>query len=167
MLVSCSVDKKIKIYKISETGYYNFYKEILHYCAVNSVCFSECGKYLASGSADTVIKIWDILNNFQEIISLTTHGDIVSSVCFSKNGLILISGSWDRTIKIWDIVTYQEIITISDNFDSISKVSVSEDTIIIISCSKIIKSYSMSNFQELSTLFDNSSLSNSICFEYK
>ena len=130
------------------------------------MCFSSDDKVLVSCSHDKTIKIWDILI-YKEIATLMGHINSVSSVCFSKNGLKLISGSWDRTIKIWDIVTYQEIITISDNFDSISKVSVSEDTIIIISCSKIIKSYSMSNFQELSTLFDNSSLSNSICFEYK
>lgn len=78
---------------------------------VRALCFSSDGKYLATGSEDRIIRIWDLTTQTivkylkgheQDIYSLEFFPDSSSSPTGSKR---LASGSGDRTVKIWDIET--------------------------------------------------------------
>ncbi|MBO7228247.1 MAG: hypothetical protein J6V18_01020, partial [Bacteroidales bacterium] len=64
--------------------------------------WSPDGKYLASGSLDNTVKIWDA-NSRECIQTLKGHSNVVESVCWSPDGKYLASGSWDRTVKIWGV----------------------------------------------------------------
>ena len=55
--------------------------------------------WLASGSVDKAIIIWD-LESGAEIKKLKGHSDFVNSILFSPNGNTLASASNDKTIKI-------------------------------------------------------------------
>ena len=57
--------------------------------------------YLATGSMDFEIIIWDINNNGTKIKTLLGHKDYVTSLVVLNNG-DLVSGSRDSTIRIWD-----------------------------------------------------------------
>jgi WD40 repeat protein len=72
-----------------------------HSNEVHSVAWSPDGKYLASGSFDNTIKIWDPADA-RETRTLRGHTNGVNSVSWSPEGKFLASGSWDNTIKIWD-----------------------------------------------------------------
>jgi WD40 repeat protein len=69
---------------------------------VKSIAFSPNGQYLATGSGDRTIKIWDIETG-QILQTLTGHLNRVLSVSYSPDGKLLISGSGDETIKLWDL----------------------------------------------------------------
>ncbi|MDJ0544920.1 MAG: protein kinase, partial [Microcystis sp. M53601_WE4] len=66
-----------------------------------SVVYSPDGRYLASGSYQT-IKIWEVATG-KELRTLTGHSHSVKSVVYSPDGRYLASGSGDKTIKIWRV----------------------------------------------------------------
>ena len=75
---------------------------------------------LASGSADSTKKIWNIENTTYNLLhTLTGHtGDIVSlsfSPLYGDNGK-LASGSTDSTIKIWETINFTELYTLRNDY---------------------------------------------------
>src|SRR5262252_5917002 len=67
----------------------------------NSVAFSPDGRWLASGSNDNTVKLWEASSG-KLVRSLEGHQDSVSSVAFSPDGRWLASGSNDKTVRLWD-----------------------------------------------------------------
>ena len=73
---------------------------------VISVAFSVDGKWMASGSRDKTIKLYDMTdNNGTFVKSFDDHSDWVNSVAFSPDGKWMASGSRDRTVKLYDMKT--------------------------------------------------------------
>jgi len=54
--------------------------------------------YLASGSVDKTIKIWQVSSG-ECIHTLCGHTDTVTSLCVNVEGK-LVSASWDKTLKM-------------------------------------------------------------------
>ncbi|BGP40077.1 proteinral transcription repressor [Rhodotorula kratochvilovae] len=69
---------------------------------VTSVVFSPDGNFLAAGSLDTMVRIWDAETGHL-LDKLKGHRDSVYSVAFSPDGKFLVSGSLDKTLKMFDI----------------------------------------------------------------
>lgn len=69
---------------------------------VTSVAISPDGRYIAAGSLDTVVRIWDVRTG-QLVERLQGHRDGVYTVAFTPDGKGLISGSLDKTLKYWDV----------------------------------------------------------------
>ncbi len=72
-----------------------------HTGQVNSVAFSPDEKYVASGSADFTVRLWNWKIGTQ--LQLFRHRDGVNSIAFSPNCKYLASGSFDKTIRLWDL----------------------------------------------------------------
>ena len=76
-----------------------------HEDAVRPLAFSPDGKWLASGSADSRIKIWDT-SSYDEIASLPGHRSLmVWALAFSRDGALFASASHSndrQTVKLWD-----------------------------------------------------------------
>lgn len=69
---------------------------------VTSVAISPNGQYVAAGSLDTVVRIWDVATGHL-VERLRGHRDSVYSVAFTPDGKGLVSGSLDKTLKYWDV----------------------------------------------------------------
>lgn len=69
---------------------------------LTSVAISPDGRYIATGSLDRVVRLWDAETSLLAG-SFEGHTDSVYSVAFSPDGKTLASGSLDKTIKLWDV----------------------------------------------------------------
>jgi WD40 repeat protein/serine/threonine protein kinase len=72
-----------------------------------AVAFSPDGRYLVTGKADGVVRVWDGRNG-QEVVMLDTHKREARSVVFSRDGVHLASASSDGTVKLWDATRLNE-----------------------------------------------------------
>jgi len=97
-----------------------------HAQTVRSVAFSPDGRYLASGSLDATVKLWEVAEG-HEARTLAGHRDMVTSVAFSPNGRYLASGGIDETIKIWEVDTGREPRTLTGHASEVNSVSFSPD----------------------------------------
>lgn len=74
-----------------------------HEKAVASVKFSNCGKYLASASADKTVMLWDA-NTGDNIHKFVGHSHGISDCAWSTNSEYICSASDDQTIRIWNVL---------------------------------------------------------------
>lgn len=82
---------------------------------MTSVAISPDGRFVAAGSLDTFVRIWDVqTGNLVE--RLAGHKDSVYSVAFTPDGKGLVSGSLDQTLKHWDLMPL-----VKKRYDSVKK----------------------------------------------
>jgi len=74
-----------------------------HTGAALCVAFSADGCYLASGSTDETIRLWDVTQGFAEIAATHTSRSLFRPLSFSPTSNCLVSGSNDGTLYFWDI----------------------------------------------------------------
>jgi len=60
------------------------------------------GRYLASGSADSTVRVWDLAQR-QQLHKFVDHSDQVWSVAFNHNGSRLLSVSEDKSMIIYNV----------------------------------------------------------------
>ncbi len=60
--------------------------------------------FIASGSSDLTIKIWDITQTYP-LYTLTGHSDVIRALTVINNEY-LASCSGDQTIKLWSLSSY-------------------------------------------------------------
>ncbi len=76
-----------------------------------TLCFSPCGKYLASGAwwqpdlQKVPIRLWEIATG-KNIATFWGHTTDVQCFAFSSDNTVLVSGGHDGTIYLWDLTPY-------------------------------------------------------------
>jgi WD40 repeat protein len=90
----------------------------VHTSEVESVAFDRSGKYLASGCADNIVRVWDVSSMpMRQVAELKGHTDIVLSVAFDPSGKYLASGSYDNTVRVWDVASQQQVAELKGHMD--------------------------------------------------
>ncbi len=73
-----------------------------HEGLVSSLAFSLDGKYIASGSYDKTVQLWDLEGN-PIGKPFWGHEDVVYAVAFSPDGKYIASGGFDNNVRLWDL----------------------------------------------------------------
>jgi WD40 repeat protein/uncharacterized caspase-like protein len=91
---------------------------------VNDVKLSPDGKYLATASGDSTVKLWDVRTG-QLIKTITAHTSEVFDLAFSNDGLYLATASKDTTAIIWSLPSLRQVHILMGHYGDLTKI---EDT---------------------------------------
>jgi len=75
-----------------------------HVQLVNAACFSPDGQWIASGSFDGSIRLWNGKTG-KFVATLRGHVGAVYQLAWSGDSRLLASGSKDSTVKVWETKT--------------------------------------------------------------
>jgi COMPASS component SWD3 len=105
-----------------------------HLAGISTISWSPDSRFIASGSDDKTIRLWDIATGKQHPRVLTGHHNSVFSLAFSPTGAVLVSGSYDEAVFLWDVRTPRLMRSLPAHSDPVAGVDFSLDGTLIVSC---------------------------------
>ena len=101
---------------------------------VGDLAFSADGRFLATGSDDHRIRLWET-GSYELRSVLEEHRHYVNGVAFSPDGKLLVSGSHDQRIGIWDVGSGQLLKMMDGHENAVLRVAVNPAGTLIASIS--------------------------------
>ncbi|XP_013390032.1 transducin beta-like protein 3 isoform X3 [Lingula anatina] len=109
----------------------------VHNAPVTCMAFDSTSTLVATGSADSTIKIWDIIKQYCTH-NLRGHTGVVTGVAFHPDieRMQLISAAEDYKIRVWDLMKSSCIAVLDKHFSVITGLQFTEDGDTLYSCGR-------------------------------
>ena len=101
---------------------------------VGDVSHSPDGEWLATGSDDHKIRLWNTAD-YSLAQTLVGHTNFVNGVVFNPAGSLLVSGGHDRKVGIWDVQNGQWLKFLEGHQDAVLRVAINPEGTLIASIS--------------------------------
>ena len=141
--ISCSQDGYVKMYDIQTDKEKNLQ---MHLNEVYCLSISEDRKYIASGSKDNTVRVWDIPKERKKMI-LNDHPAAIYAVIITTNNKYILSGLENGDVFIWDFNTKRKIQELKKfHAERVrSFLLLDEDFVITASKDKLVRIFSLEN----------------------
>jgi WD40 repeat protein len=97
-----------------------------------AVAYSPDNKFMASGSLDETVKLWDAAS-FTLLHTFTGHGGNIYDIVFTPDSKKLISASNDNSIRIWDLSSQKWEKSLLGNQKAVMCIAISPDGYYLVS----------------------------------
>ena len=130
----------------------SLYVESGIYHSARSVAFSPDGRYIATGSLDRTVKLWDV-TTARELLTLP-NGVMPLTLAFLPSGNILVSSNENGTITIWDVQRgeLQASLNCSSSQTSIAVENRGKTLLCANESAGIIRRWDITDFHEMSAI---------------
>ncbi len=91
-----------------------------------AISFSPNGRYVATGSIDRSIKIWEAATG-HELRALNGSNTVIKALAFSPNGQLLAASGADGKLRLWDVTTGEEKAVLPGHTKAVSALAFSRD----------------------------------------
>ncbi|WP_020474114.1 WD40 repeat domain-containing protein [Zavarzinella formosa] len=99
-----------------------------HSSNVIALAATPDGKFLATGSTDKTIRLWDLTGVVPRVVRVFHgHSEEVTTLAFSPDGKTLASGSKDQSLRFWTVSVADEHQNLDDHKAYVWTVAVSPD----------------------------------------
>jgi serine/threonine protein kinase len=85
-----------------------------HNAAIQALAADPAGRWLASSSSDTSVKLWNIERRTMRR-TLRGHSDVIATLAFSPDGATIAGGGRDGSIKLWSATTGRSLRTFNNH----------------------------------------------------
>ena len=123
-LVSGGADRKIFLWNLSDGDWIAEFEEDKE---INILRFFPNGNYMLAGTAEAVIKVYDMRHN-NSIGKLEGHSKGIKALTISKNGEMIYSGSSDQTMRVWSMKTKYDLNWLEGHCKTITQVIIGVET---------------------------------------
>ncbi|KAF5393352.1 hypothetical protein D9757_000546 [Collybiopsis confluens] len=100
-----------------------------HQRQISHVVFSPDGRWAASSSWDSSVRLWEGRTG-KYVATLRGHVGAVYRLAWSADGRMLVSASKDATVKIWDLKTYKLKVDLPGHTDEVYCVDFVADKVV-------------------------------------
>ena len=95
-----------------------------HENAVQALASEPTGRWLASGGADKMVKLWD-LEAGELRRTYRNHSDFVSALALTSDGTMMAAGSLDGAIRLWSTTSTRPLRTLNHHSARVTSIAFS------------------------------------------
>lgn len=141
-----------------------FHHKLHHIKAIWSVRISPDASFVATGSADGTIRIWDI-HTTAVCKVLAGHSGWVNCIDITPNSKFIVSASTDTTIRVWNVEDGSEHLILQGHKRWVNGVSITPDgeRLISVSADRTLRVWDLSRGEEIDAAYGHDGCIWSVC----